>query len=165
MPDYLTDRQWSDKYIPELTHIAAPFLITPAPDVEDMLRNTDLIVLGANGSRVACRVRRYKYLIDYPYDITIRSGRASGAETELTKIIRGFGRYFIYAFASEDESRLCAWRIIDLGEFRLWFFRQVLKDGSMPGIPQKNGDGSTAFHAFDTRDMPTDTVIDKFGFD
>jgi hypothetical protein len=165
MPDYLTDRQWSDRYIPELTHIAAPLLITPAPDVEDMLHNTDLIVLGANGLQVACRVRRHQYLKDYPYDITIRSGRASGAETELTKIIRGFGQYLVYAFATEDGSQLCAWRIIDLGEFRLWFQRRAIELKGMPGKEQRNGDGASMFRVFDVREMPANVVVREFGFD
>lgn len=165
MPDYITDRQWSDRFIPELTHIAAPLLITPAPDIEDILRNTDLIVLGANGRQVACRVRRHRYLIDYPYDITIRSGRASGAETELTKIIRGLGQYLVYAFATEDGSQLCAWRIIDLGEFRLWFHRRAIEIKGVPGKEQRNGDGASQFLAFDVRDMPAGVVVSEFGFD
>ena len=165
MPDYNTDRRWSNRFIPDLKHIAADVVIATAPDVEDMLRNTDLIVLKADGQRIACRVRRHKYLTRFPFDITVRSERASGAETELAKIVKGFGDYMLYAFASEDETHLCAWRIIDLGEFRLRFQRRAIEIKGVPGKEQRNGDGASMFRVFDVREMPANMVVRQFGFD
>lgn len=164
MPDYNTDRRWSNRFIPELRHIVADLVITVAPEIEDMLHNTDLIVLKAEGQRIACRVRRHRYLTRFPFDITIRSERASGAETELAKIMKGFGDYMLYAFASEDETHLCAWRIIDLAKFRLWFRHRAEANRGMPGKEQRNGDGASQFLAFDVRDMPASAVVREFGF-
>jgi hypothetical protein len=164
MPDYNTDRRWSNRFIPELKRIVADLVIATAPDVEDMLRNTDLIVLKAEGQRIACRVRRHRYLTRFPFDITVRSERASGAETELAKIVKGFGDYMLYAFASEDETHLCAWRIIDLARFRLWFQHRAEATKGMPGKEQRNGDRASQFLAFDVRDMPANTVVREFGF-
>lgn len=164
MPDYNTDRRWSNRFIPELKHIVADLVIATAPDVEDMLRNTDLIVLKAEGQRIACRVRRHRYLTRFPFEITIRSERASGAETELAKIMKGFGDYMLYAFASQDETHLCAWRIIDLAKLRLWFRRRKVEINGLPGKEQRNGDGASQFRVFDVRDMPADVVVREFGF-
>jgi len=165
MPEYNADRRWADRFIPQLKQIVADLLVTPAPEAEDLQRNTDLIVFRVETLRVACRVRRFKYLVEYPFDFTVRSGRPNGADTELAKILAGYGDYLVYAFASEDEQRLAAWRTIDLCQFRLWFHRQTLQaKGMVPGIAFKNGDGSSAFDAFDVRKMPVGVVASEFGF-
>jgi len=164
MPEYHADRRWADRFIPQLKQIVADLLVTPAPEAEDLQRNTDLIVFRVETLRVACRVRRFKYLVEYPFDFTVRSGRPNGADTELAKILAGYGDYLVYAFASEDEQRLAAWRTIDLCQFRLWFHRQSIQGKGMPGIALKNGDGSSAFRAFDVRKMPVGVVASEFGF-
>lgn len=164
MPDYLTDRHWSDRFIPQLKHIVADLLITPAPEEDDMFRNTDLIVLRIEDKRVACRVRRHKYLTDYPLDITFRSGRPSGVKTELEKLTEGFGDYFVYAFASADETHLCAWRIIDLRVFRAWLARRREEGQDLPGREVRNGDGSSSFRAIKVKEMPCEAIVCEFGF-
>ena len=114
--------------------------------------------------RVACRVRRFRYLAEYPFDFTVRSDRPNGVDTELAKILAGYGDYLVYAFASQDEQSLIAWRILDLRQFRLWFHRQTLQHKTMPGMALKNEDGSSAFRAFDVRRMPAGVVAHEFGF-
>ncbi len=131
MPEYNADRRWADRFIPQLKQIVADLLVTPTPEAEDLQRNTDLIVFHVETLRVACRVRRFKYLVEYPFDFTVRSGRPNGADTELAKILAGYGDYLVYAFASEDEQRLAAWRTIDLCQFRLWFHRQTIQGKGM----------------------------------
>lgn len=149
MADYRTDRQWSDKFIPHLKHIIADLLIKPASEDDDMHKNTDLIVFRVETLRVACRVRRYSYLAEYGRQFTIRTERTNGRETELAKLIKGYGDYFIYAFADNTETDLSAWHIIDLREFRLWYMNYLIfNHGKRPGIPRKNGDQSSNFDAF-----------------
>lgn len=160
MPDYIADRRWSDRFIPQLKYIIADLLIVPANDDEDQQHNTDLIVFRVQALRVACRVRRYHYLARYPNDFTVREGRPSGTKTELTKIVEGWGDYFVYAFADENERELCAWRIIDLNQFRLWFNRSIVRlGGKLPGERQANGDESSWFRAFDARQLPSGVVL------
>ena len=60
---------------------------------------------------------------------------------------------------------MCAWRIIDLGEFRLWFQRRAIELKGVPGKEQRNGDGASMFRVFDVRDMPANLVVREFGFD
>jgi hypothetical protein len=45
VPGYRTDRRWADRFIPQLKQIVADLLVLPAPEAEDVWRNTDLIVL------------------------------------------------------------------------------------------------------------------------
>ena len=162
---YRSDRRWADRYIPQLKRIVADLLVAPAPEAEDMQRNTDLIVLRAEALRVACRVRRFRYLAEYPHEFTIRSGRPNGVETELAKLLAGYGDYLVYAFAAHDEGSLAAWRVIDLRRFRLWFHLQTVERGQMPGTVLRNDDGSSAFRAFDVRQMPANVVAREFGFE
>jgi hypothetical protein len=163
MPDYSTDRKWADKFLPTMKRAIADVLIQPAPDVEDMHRNTDLIVLRVESLRVACRVRRYSYFVRYPDEFTIRAGRPNGHETELSKLISGYGDYFLYGFANEDETDLHAWRIIDLRVFRLWYNRQLaLNRGRLPGQRQENGDASSWFYAFNVSQLPKGALVGEF---
>jgi hypothetical protein len=150
-----TDKRWSDRFIPQLKLIVADFLIAPANERLDQEENTDLIVLDASAKTVACRVRRYKYLEKYSGEFTVRSKRASGAQTELTKIIAGWGDYLLYAFTDAEEKGLILWHIVDLNSFRLWFNRYMAHNyGIPPGEEQPNGDGSSSFRAFRLAELP-----------
>ena len=63
----------------------------------------------------------------YGSEFTIRAGRPSGAKTELTKIIEGWGDYFFYGFADPTEIYLAQWLIGSLNAFRLWHSRELCK--------------------------------------
>src|SRR4030042_5530071 len=102
------DKQWSDRFIPEIKGILGQYLIGEAKE-EDQERNTDLIVLKMEVVRVACRIRKYEYIIKYGDEFTIRSSRPSGAKTELTKILEGWGNYLFYGFSNEHENQLYKW--------------------------------------------------------
>jgi len=159
MQAWQSDMKWSDKFLPEIKRYLGEYLICAAPTEEDAERNTDLIVLKLDAVRIACRIRRNNYLIRYPYEFTIRSGRPSGIKTELTKIIEGWGDYFFYGFSNESETELEVWRLCSLNVFRLWFNRQIVNTKKTPGIEKTNGDNSSSFHAFDIRDLPGEFVI------
>ena len=106
-------KRWSDAYLPEIKQVLGLYLIGEAPREEDEERNTDLIVLRLDAVRIACRVRKHEYALRYPDEFTIRAGLPSGMKTELTKIVEGWGNYFLYGFATADESALCAWTLAD----------------------------------------------------
>ena len=119
----------------------------------------DLIVLDASAKTVACRVRRYEYLERYGEEFTVRSRRDSGAQTELSKIIAGWGDYLVYAFADADERALVCWHVVNLNGFRLWFNRYMAHNyGVPPGTEQPNRDGSSRFRAFRLAELPADIV-------
>jgi hypothetical protein len=154
------DFDWQRGLIPEIKRILANYLICEAPPAEDMQRNTDLIVLKLDTVRVACRLRRYDYLAQYGDQFTIRTSRPSGVQTELSKMLAGWGDYIFYGFASPDGAELAAWVLGDLSVFRLWHHRE-LWDGRQPGEARKNGDGSSGFRAYRIADLPEQFVVSR----
>jgi len=151
MLDWERDKRWSDKFLNEIKAILGVHLIGEPPIEEDMERNTDLMVLKMDAVRIGCRVRNHQYFEKYPDDFTIRSGRPTGAKTELAKIIEGWGQYLFYAFADEKDERLVYWRMIDLNKFRLWFNRCLAKGKPYPWVEMNNRDNSSSFHVFNVK--------------
>lgn len=159
MNGWQRDMRWSDKFIPHLVQIVAPFVIGVARPDEDQERNTDLLVLDAGHKRIACRVRRNDAL-RYEGEFTIRAGRPSGTKTELAKVIEGFGDILVYGFAHPSEPRLVSWLVGDLSVFRSWFTAQCLALHALPGSLQENVDGSSSFRAFRIADLPAAFIMD-----
>lgn len=160
------DFDWQRALLPEVKRACATHLICEAPPEEDMKRNTDLIVLKMDTVRIAVRLRRHHYLHqrNYANEFTIRASRPrSGSDTELTKIVSGWGDYNFYGFASADGKSLAAWTLGDLNVFRLWFNRSIVRNGGkIPGASKPNSDGSSDFYAFTIADLPRDFVIARF---
>jgi hypothetical protein len=153
------DKRWSDAYLYHIKQILGMFLLSEASEEEDQLRNTDLIVLGMSNKRVACRVRKPEAFKLWPNDITIRAARnKSGNETELSKIMAGWGDYLFYGFASDKPNQLGEWRIICLNRFRAWINRCLAESGQMPGLLKSNHDDSSDFMAFDLRNCPPEII-------
>jgi hypothetical protein len=155
------DYAWQRNYLSAIKRLMGEILITEAPFEEDVKHNTDLMVLHLQTTTIACRVRRYKELLAYPDrpdQFTIRVSRPTGVDTELVKILDGFGDYLVYGFASEaDDGKLACWVVGDLAVFRHWFIRQLYQGSSpqrLPGLFQHNGDSSSDFVGF---------LIDKIG--
>jgi hypothetical protein len=65
---------------------------------------------------VAVRLRRDGYAQRFADQFTIRYHRASGAKTELDKIIEGFGDWMFYGHT--DSTGLSAWMLVDLAVLR-----------------------------------------------
>jgi hypothetical protein len=146
---------WQRGYLPRVKQILAQYFVVEAPFEEDARRNTDLIVLKLDAIRVACRIRKNRYVTEYPDQFTIR---VSGSKSELTKILEGWGDYAFYGFAAGDDSNeLAAWVLGDLKVFRLWYFRE-LWSGNRPGIDIPNGDGTQGL-AFEINWLPPEFVI------
>lgn len=150
MSSYATDREWSDIMIPQIRGIVGPRLLEPAPFELDASEATDLLLFKAKDMRIAARVRRPGYADRYPFEFTIRARRESGAETEMSKIINGFGDWMFYGHADE-ENTICRWFLIDLHSFRSALIHRP------PGLKydkKDNGDG-THFVAYDVRSFPS----------
>jgi len=152
MPSYAADRSWSDGFIPEIKRIVGPRLLEPSALWQDAKEATDLIVLTARDMRIAARVRRPGYS-QYAHEFTIRERRDSGVETELSKIINGWGDWLFYGHASNNNRTFEKWMIVDLHAFRAGLIRDGHAGVELKYESKKNGDG-THFKAFDTRSFP-----------
>ena len=99
MSDWELDKKWSDKANVLIKRIIGEHLIQVAEPEDDEKYNTDMIVLRA--CRVACRMRKRKLWDDEfgnRLEFTIRNKRPSGVDTELAKILKGYGDYMFYGF-------------------------------------------------------------------
>lgn len=116
MNDYRSNRQWSDQFLPQIISLFTPRKIVVASDEQDMHEATDLVFVD-DGTRMAVRMRRAENAKRFPDQPTIRSLIPSGTETELSKILRGYGDLLFYG---HDNGRggLGLWRLIDLRVFR-----------------------------------------------
>ena len=157
------DKRWSDRFLPEIKSILGVHLIGEPPVEEDAERNTDLMVLKLDAVRIGCRVRKHKFLSRYSDEFTMRCGRPSGTKTELTKVIEGWGDYFLYGFCDAGERSLSAWMLGDLKVFRLWYCRSLRKmaAGQSPGSVKRNIDGSSDFTAFKIFNLPAEFLIGR----
>lgn len=157
------DKAWADRFMPEIKAILGMHIIGEAPYEEDAHRNTDLIVLKMEAVRIAVRMRTYKYFVQYPDDFTIRVNRGSGMETELKKIMKGFGNLMFYGFEHEDRQHVGRWTLIDLDVFRGEVWDKQLRTKEFPGTEQRNFDRSSAFRAFNLNEFPP-TLIRAQGY-
>lgn len=148
---YDINRQWSDRYIPQIKSLVGSHLLQAAPDLLDQRHATDLLMLDARDMRIAARVRRPGYAERYPYDFTIRSRLPSGGETELAKIINGAGDWMFYGHASASGEGFDKWWLIDLRAFRAGLVRYGEK--GLRWGNKTNADG-TRFTWFDLRSFP-----------
>ncbi len=159
MTEFQRDFQYGLRFMPHVKRILGEHLISEAPMTEDMNRNTDLMVLTLGAVRIACRVRRRQFYDRYPDDVTVRASRPSGAQTEFHKMLSGWGDYFLYGFADDDDECLHAWTLIDLKQFRLWVLTHaVTLAGQLPGYEVSNRDG-TVFRVFAVSDLPCGVIV------
>jgi hypothetical protein len=87
--------------------------IDVADEHADMKQATDFIV-NVKGGTVAVRIRRS---IGSQYkDLTIRSRRPYGTETELQKIRKGFADYYLYIWTQEEK--VIDWWLVDINKIR-----------------------------------------------
>lgn len=152
-------KHWSDRFLPELRAIAGQILFTEATLTEDQHHNTDLILNTTQVPRISLRVRKWQYYAKYGGEFTVRLSRPGGVETELAKIMQGWGTHSIYAFADPTETHLAAYTAIDLNVFRQWVSDHQQRFGSIPGSVTYNKDGSAGFACFRYDQAPPSLVI------
>ncbi|MBL6427859.1 MAG: hypothetical protein HOY44_10070 [Maritimibacter sp.] len=151
IPNYTENRAWSDTYLPDVKRIVGSHLLSAAPDDIDMQQATDLLMLDARDMRVAARVRRPGYADRFPYEFTVRSRIPSGGETELSKIINGYGDWMFYGHA-DPRGGIGRWWLLDLRAFRAALIRPESRARLHWGS-KDNADG-TRFTWFDIRSFP-----------
>lgn len=147
---YLENREWSDKFIPAIKQIVGPRLLSVTPDEIDCKQAADLMVFTARDMKIAARVRRPGFSQRYPFEVTIRAKLDSGVETELSKIVNGWGDWMFYGHSNEEQKHFELWWLIDLDAFRAALIRDK---GSLLFGDKPNGDG-TYFKWFDLRSFP-----------
>ena len=155
---YATNRNWSDRFLPEIKQLIGGHLLETSPDPFDHMEATDLMMLDARDMRVAARVRRPGYARRYPHQFTVRSAVASGRQTELSKIVNGNGDWMFYGHSNADQSRLESWSLIDLRAFRAGIIRNSVNQAQIVMGDQKNPDG-TRFKWFDVRSFPSEPPL------
>lgn len=146
------DKGWSDQFMPDIKAVLGQHLLGEASREDDTKHATDLVVLQMKDLRIAVRMRRRRYAENQRYieQFTIRTERRSGANTELGKIIEGWGDYMFYGFEGDQDGRLGVWHLIDLKKFRLGYMRLLSKceRDVLPGEQIRNADGGSAGCAF-----------------
>lgn len=158
MNAYAKDREWSDIYLPQIRQIVGPLLLTPAPLELDVTEATDLVILQARDMRIGCRVRRPGYADRYPFEFTIRSKRDTGAITEMSKIVDGWGDWIFYGHIN-DLDEIWRWFVVDLHSFRSHLIREGYREQKRIRRGEKpNGDG-THFMWFDLQSFPPNPPI------
>lgn len=159
-PSVERDFGWQHQFIPALKRVVAEHLIIEASPGDDAHRNTDL-VLAAAGFRIACRVRRHSQHALYGHEFTLRSSRASGNETELSKVLAGWGDYILYAFAEPVGNHLYSYVLGDLNVFRAWHAYMVREQRRPPGTEKTNRDGRSTLRAYCVEELPVTFVIGR----
>ncbi|MEP5761143.1 MAG: hypothetical protein ABJ327_17875 [Litoreibacter sp.] len=152
---YSTNRNWSDRFLPDIKRLVGAHLLETAPDPQDHFNATDLMMLDARDMRVAARVRRPGFASRYPNEFTIRSKVASGAETELSKIVNGKGDWMFYGHANASQTGIEQWSLIDLRAFRAGLIRQAQNGFPLRMGERRNPDG-TRFKWFDMASFPVE---------
>ncbi len=154
---FRSDFEWQKQFIPTICGIVGPYLLVPSEFDMDAKAATDLIILNARDLRIACRMRKPGYL-KFRDEFTVRAMRQSGAQTELDKILRGFGDWMFYGHAGEAGG-IAAWSLIDLSAFR-YHLGKMARGGnsSIRWGTKDNGDG-TLFNWFAMESFPDDPPL------
>lgn len=153
------DHKWASRFDRQIKMAIGPYVIGSATVEDDVERATDMILV-TDRVRIACRMRRWsKESHDkYGHQFTIRSGRSSGAKTELAKILEGWGDLLFYGWGDGATGRLREWVLIDLDSFRSWHSESLTRGVCIRRGMIFNDDGSSG-EAFDYRHMPEGGVV------
>lgn len=141
------DFEWQMKFYPYVQQVLVLnsmnlIDIAIADEQKDMKQATDFIV-NIKGGTVAVRIRRN---VGNEYrDLTIRSRRPNGRETELQKLQSGFADYYLYLWTKDDD--VIDWWLVDINKIR----SSGLLDGQRQEIWNK--DGSSAFIAIKSLEL------------
>lgn len=154
---YQSDREWSDRFIPEIKKLVAPHLIQVAEFEMDTKEATDLMVFKVRDMRIAARIRDVRYADRYGEQFTLRSKRDNGTQTELDKIQRGWGDWLFYGFGKADLT-ICPWYLIDLSALRYHLSKEGWQRRGIKMEERPNGDG-THFRAFWVFSFPDDPPL------
>jgi hypothetical protein len=153
-------KAFSDLFLPACQQLLGLTCMQIADIDEDRRHNTDLMLKGKH-RRYAVRVRRAEQRLEWNRrnEITFRLGLPSGMETELDKLMNGWGDVLLYAWGDEATRRLVSYSLVDLDVLRGWIFRETLRLGRLPGDVQRDQDGSATFVAFCLDCLPPEVIM------
>ena len=158
MATYSENRKYADTFIPQIKRIVGPLLLEPTDVILDTREATDLIVFHARDMRIAARVRRHGYFEKYGHQFTIRARLDNGMETELSKIVNGWGDWLFYGHSDPSSTYIKQWMVVDLHSFRAALIRNSMNGARIKIEERANGDG-TFFKAFDVKTFPVHPPI------
>lgn len=116
--DVARDWRWSDGFLPQVRRILSSYALylvdlEIASHQQDVSQATDMLIIVRGQKSVAVRLRR----ANYGYrDLTIRAYRASGVDTELSKIQTGHGDFYLYGWTNGRE--IAEYMLVDLEQVR-----------------------------------------------
>jgi len=174
-PQWQQDKKKTDAFGLILKHIIAENLIVEGNVIQDQSENTDYLFVVPGRCRIASRLR-LDLLSYFNVDagalwgdqFTIRSGRPSGAHTELQKIIaEEKGDIFLYAWGTQEpEMAVPAYVFIDLRIFRQWYNGQLYDIYAYPTLSQgrpwtehTNPLDRTQFLSIKLTDLPPKAIL------
>lgn len=150
------DKRWSDQFMTEVRQIVGTYLLTPTPLSVDRTDAADLVILRGRAMSIAVRIRK-SVPHGCEFQFTLRSGRATGAKSELDKIIDGKGDWLFYGIECKVRpGTIGIWNIVDLAAFRSHLIRNParIRRGSRP-----NDDGVSEFTWFDLKSFPVEPPL------
>jgi hypothetical protein len=156
------EKDWSDIFLHECMRILGPACLAEAPIDEDRKHNTDLMFDASRG-RHAVRIRRVEQRLPYNRrnEITFRLSMPSGAETELEKLLEGWGDLLLYGWGDERARRIAAYTVVNLHKLRRWVVGYCLHYKRLPGMVQPDRDGSAEFLALCLDCLPAEVLIER----
>lgn len=164
-----SDRDYGEQFMPLVTVIAdavyeeyrKKYGFKKASYKLDVKQATDLFMMKGPNS-LGVRIRRPRFL--GWNDFTIRYARDSGAETEYSKVMRGFMDWFFYGWANSKQE-LARWLILDMDVFRAHVvergFHALLADKTFE--VRDNDDGTYLLGCLPNRFNPTFIVARSDG--
>lgn len=124
--------------------------VTRAEQYEDMEQATDwTIKTKSKYGNIAARVRRYvpMYYAERWRDLTIRAWIKGSDETEIDKLRKGHGNYYLYAWVGPGEE-ITHWIFVDIMKMRMktddWPNGLLFEPRDM----KYNTDNTTGFYAY-----------------
>ena len=167
--NYEDKRKFSDKFVTEVKKILGEQFLIEAPLIEDLKKNTDIRSFVMWPIRYGFRVRSNSD-IHFNKDFTLfyESPKGSEIEVEFHKMLKGYGDYFLYGFADEEEKGFACWGICNLNVLRGFIENYAAKNnGELPGkiIPKytKKKQYLGKFIAFKWKDLPEGGVFSSMG--
>jgi hypothetical protein len=152
-------REWSDGMLDSAKRILGMNAFVEATPEQDMNEATDLVTLKMidQDFRVAVRIRDFKYIEQYPFEFTIRSYSRYG-QSEYEKIMGGYAKWFLYAFANPEGTAIRRYLLIDLDVLRKLFNEPTGDHWDATGMVTMP-DGSQ-FKYFEVDRLPRELIVD-----
>ena len=115
--NFRIQKKHSDRTLPEALTILALLGIRPATEIEDMKQASDAIFVQTELGSAGIRIRAPGVWERFRRQFTIRSYVGPHIKTEYHKIMKGFGKLYLYGHR-DDNFKITRYCIFDLDIFR-----------------------------------------------